>query len=93
MYRCEERVQWGRGQGREHEQGWECEREQGQPPLQLEWARKVLLDAALHSQTAIKYDVNEIGIGQDIGDGSKGRELAQRVASKGGIRLDKAFRE
>ena len=53
----------------------------------------MLLDAALHSQTAIKHDINEIGIGQDIGDGSKGRELAQRVASKGGIRLDKAFRE
>jgi len=84
-YRCDERVQWGRGQGRE--------REQGRPPLRLEWARKVLLDRALHSQTAIKHDVNEIGIGHDIGDGSKGRELAQRVASKGGIRLDKAFRE
>ena len=39
----------------------------------------VTLDRALHSQTTIKYDVNEIGIGEDIGDGSKGRELAQRV--------------
>jgi len=53
----------------------------------------VLLDATLHSQTTIKHNVNKIGIGQDIGDGSKGRELAQRVASKGGIRLDKAFQE
>ncbi len=53
----------------------------------------VMLDHTLHSQTTIKYDVNEIGIGQDIGDGSKGRELTQRVASKGGIRLDKSFRE
>jgi len=53
----------------------------------------VTLDRTLHSQTTIKHDINEIGIGQDIGDRSKGRELAQRVASKGDIRLDKSFRE
>jgi hypothetical protein len=52
----------------------------------------VVLDSALHSRTTIKHDVKERGIGQDIGDGSKGGELAQRVASKGGVRLDKAFR-
>jgi hypothetical protein len=40
----------------------------------------------------ITHDVNEIGIGQDIGNGGKGRELTQRVASEGSIRLDKAFR-
>ena len=54
----------------------------------------MLLDRVLHSQTTvIKHDINKIGIGQDIGVGSKSRELTQRVASKGGIRLDKAFRE
>ncbi len=34
-YQCEEQVQWGQGQGQE--------REQGQPLLRLEWARKELL--------------------------------------------------
>jgi len=51
----------------------------------------VALDHVLHSQTTIKYDVNEIGIGQDIGDGSKGRELAQRVASKAASGWTKPF--
>jgi len=41
-----------------------------------------MLDHMLHSQTTIKYDVNEIGIGQDIGDGSKGRELTQQGPAK-----------
>jgi len=50
-----------------------------------------MLDSALHGQATIEYDVDERGIGQDIGDGSKGRKLAQRVASEGGIGLDKAF--
>jgi hypothetical protein len=39
----------------------------------------IAIGGALYSQTRIKH-VNEIGAGQDIGDGSKGRELAQQVA-------------
>jgi hypothetical protein len=46
----------------------------------------VTLDSMLHGQTAIKHDVNERGIWQDIGNSSKGREFSQRVTSEGGAR-------
>ena len=37
----------------------------------------VRLDSVLHGRTAVKHYVNERGVWEDIGDGSKGRESAQ----------------
>jgi hypothetical protein len=37
----------------------------------------IALDSTLYGQSTVKYDVNERRIGQNIGDRSKGRELAQ----------------
>jgi hypothetical protein len=37
----------------------------------------VTLDSVLHSWTAIKHDVNERGIWQDIGNSGEGKEFAQ----------------
>jgi hypothetical protein len=36
-----------------------------------------MLDSVLRGQTAIKHDVNQRGIWQDIGNSSEGREFAQ----------------
>jgi hypothetical protein len=51
----------------------------------------VVRSALLVALNRAAYDVNDIGARHNISNRSKGRELTQRVASKGGIRLDKAF--